>query len=190
MTRRLVLGLTALVAAVVLVGGAVAADTSPGAKKPTATVATGMVTVKQNRKVKLPVRCNRTGKTCKGTLLMRQSGSNKKLGQQAFRIPSGKKRTVTIRLSKGVFQSLVANGKLRTKAQATTKQGKGKPRKATRIVVLRAPDTPCDPAYPTVCILPPPPDLNCGDIAFTDFKVLPPDPHSFDGDGDGVGCVS
>ena len=48
--------------------------------------------------------------------------------------------------------------------------------------------TGCDPAYPTVCIPPPPPDLDCGDIPFRNFKVLPPDPHRFDGDGDGIGC--
>lgn len=46
----------------------------------------------------------------------------------------------------------------------------------------------CDPAYPTVCISPPPPDLDCGDIPFRNFKVLPPDPHRFDRDRDGVGC--
>lgn len=46
----------------------------------------------------------------------------------------------------------------------------------------------CDPAYPDVCIPPPPPDLDCGDIEFRDFRVLPPDPHDFDGDGDGIGC--
>jgi len=46
----------------------------------------------------------------------------------------------------------------------------------------------CDPSYPTVCIPPPPPDLDCGDISYTDFEVKPPDPHGFDGDGDGVGC--
>ena len=46
----------------------------------------------------------------------------------------------------------------------------------------------CDPAYPTVCIPPPPPDLNCGDIEFRRFHVMPPDPHKFDGDRDGVGC--
>lgn len=48
----------------------------------------------------------------------------------------------------------------------------------------------CDAAYPTVCIPPPPPDLDCGDIAYRRFEVLPPDPHRFDGDGDGVGCES
>jgi len=47
----------------------------------------------------------------------------------------------------------------------------------------------CDPAYPTVCIPPGPPDLDCGDIPFRRFKVLPPDPHRLDGnDNDGIGC--
>lgn len=46
----------------------------------------------------------------------------------------------------------------------------------------------CDPHYPTICVPPPPPDLNCGDIPFTDFAVLPGDPHGFDGDNDGTGC--
>ncbi len=46
----------------------------------------------------------------------------------------------------------------------------------------------CDPSYPTVCIPPPPPDLDCGEIPYRDFTVLPPDPHRFDGDGDGIGC--
>jgi endonuclease YncB( thermonuclease family) len=46
----------------------------------------------------------------------------------------------------------------------------------------------CDPAYPTVCIPPPPPDLDCGQIPYRNFTVLPPDPHHFDRDRDGVGC--
>jgi len=46
----------------------------------------------------------------------------------------------------------------------------------------------CDPAYPTVCIPPPPPDLDCKDIPYRNFKVLPPDPHRLDRDGDGIGC--
>jgi hypothetical protein len=48
----------------------------------------------------------------------------------------------------------------------------------------------CDPSYPGVCIPPRPPDLDCPQIAYTDFTVLPPDPHGFDRDGDGVGCES
>jgi len=46
----------------------------------------------------------------------------------------------------------------------------------------------CDPSYTDVCIRPPPPDLNCPDVPNTDFKVLPPDPHGFDKDGNGMGC--
>jgi len=47
----------------------------------------------------------------------------------------------------------------------------------------------CDPAYPTVCIASSPPDLDCKDITYRNFKVLPPDPHNFDGnDNDGIGC--
>jgi micrococcal nuclease len=46
----------------------------------------------------------------------------------------------------------------------------------------------CDPAYPDACIPPPPPDLDCDDVDERRFTVLPPDPHHFDGDGNGVGC--
>ena len=46
----------------------------------------------------------------------------------------------------------------------------------------------CDPAYPGVCIPSPPPDLDCADIAYRHFVVLPPDPHNFDGDHNGIGC--
>jgi endonuclease YncB( thermonuclease family) len=48
----------------------------------------------------------------------------------------------------------------------------------------------CDPSYPTVCIPPPPPDLDCGDITFRRFTVVAPDPHHFDADHDGIGCES
>jgi micrococcal nuclease len=48
----------------------------------------------------------------------------------------------------------------------------------------------CDPAYPDVCIPPAPPDLDCGQIPHRRFRVLPPDPHRFDADRDGVGCES
>lgn len=46
----------------------------------------------------------------------------------------------------------------------------------------------CDPAYPDVCIPPPPPDLDCPEIPHRRFTVLPPDPHRFDADKNGVGC--
>ena len=43
---------------------------------------------------------------------------------------------------------------------------------------------------PSVCIPPPPPDLDCADVPYRNFDVLPPDPHRFDGDGDGIGSSS
>jgi hypothetical protein len=48
----------------------------------------------------------------------------------------------------------------------------------------------CDPSYPTVCIAPAPPDLDCKDVPFSDFEVTGDDPHNFDGDFDGIGCES
>ena len=48
----------------------------------------------------------------------------------------------------------------------------------------------CDPSYPDVCISSYPPDLDCSEIEFRNFTVLPPDPHRFDGDKDGIGCES
>ena len=48
----------------------------------------------------------------------------------------------------------------------------------------------CDPSYPDVCIAPYPPDLNCGDIGYSNFRVIGNDPHGFDRDNDGIGCES
>lgn len=48
----------------------------------------------------------------------------------------------------------------------------------------------CDPSYPGVCVPPPPPDLDCKDVPYTNFRVLAPDPHRFDGERDGLGCES
>lgn len=48
----------------------------------------------------------------------------------------------------------------------------------------------CDISYPDVCIPAYPPDLNCPDILDNNFRVLSPDPHGFDREGDGMGCES
>jgi micrococcal nuclease len=50
------------------------------------------------------------------------------------------------------------------------------------------PRTGCDSSYPTVCIPPYPPDLDCSDVPHKRFKVVGTDPHGFDGDRDGIGC--
>ena len=194
---------------------AVVSDFGPAAaakKGPVASVVAGKVTVKSNRKLKVPVKCSRGAGTCKGKLVLRKAGSNKLLAKKTFRIKQGKKQQVKLRLRAADYDGLVEAGKLRAKATAVTKQGKGKkPRKKTRTVVLKAavgsvapaeppippPPPPvappvdgsgCDPSYPTVCIPPAPPDLNCGDVEFTDFVVRQPDPHKFDGNKDGRGC--
>ncbi len=46
----------------------------------------------------------------------------------------------------------------------------------------------CDPSYPDVCIPPPPPDLDCIHVPFKNFKVISPDTHGLDEDGNGIGC--
>ena len=46
----------------------------------------------------------------------------------------------------------------------------------------------CDASYPGVCIPPAPPDLDCAEVPHSDFDVVPPDAHGFDGDNDGFGC--
>ena len=52
----------------------------------------------------------------------------------------------------------------------------------------------CHPSYPDFCIPPPPPDLDCPDIAANrkPFRVrhdvANPDPHQFDRDRDGRAC--
>ncbi|MBE9038822.1 thermonuclease family protein [aff. Roholtiella sp. LEGE 12411] len=46
----------------------------------------------------------------------------------------------------------------------------------------------CDLSYPDFCIPKNSSNLNCRDITQRRFKVLPPDPHGFDRDRDGIGC--
>ena len=71
-------------------------------------------------------------------------------------------------------------------AVTTTRPAPPKP--ATTKAPKPAPQSNCDPSYPTVCIAPAPPDLDCPDVPYKRFKVLPPDPHRFDADHDGIGC--
>ncbi len=74
-------------------------------------------------------------------------------------------------------------------AVAVTQAGQAAPAVFLPLVTGGRPPEDCDPAYPTVCLPSPPPDLNCPDVLpLSDFVVLPPDPHGFDRDRDGIGC--
>ena len=77
-------------------------------------------------------------------------------------------------------------------AEAPANPGTGDAPAAQEPAVVEGPPAGggCDPSYPGVCIPPAPPDLDCGEVGFRRFQVLPPDPHGFDGDNDGVGCES
>jgi len=48
----------------------------------------------------------------------------------------------------------------------------------------------CDSSYPDICVTTSSTKLTCLDIPYRNFKVLAPDPHEFDSDGDGIGCES
>ncbi|MDP8958273.1 MAG: lamin tail domain-containing protein [Actinomycetota bacterium] len=61
---------------------------------------------------------------------------------------------------------------------------------ATPATAATAGRSACDSSYPDVCVAPYPPDLDCGEITHRRFRVIQPDPHGFDGEGDGVGCES
>lgn len=64
---------------------------------------------------------------------------------------------------------------------------------ADSTVGVRAPGTECDPSYPGVCIEPfaGSDNLNCPNVPFRDFEVVPPDPYGFDRiPKDGIGCES
>jgi hypothetical protein len=55
------------------------------------------------------------------------------------------------------------------------------------------PEPECEPSYvPDLCIQRGLPDIDCDvfNPEFQPFPVLPPDPHGFDGDHDGIGCES
>ena len=65
------------------------------------------------------------------------------------------------------------------------------PRPTTQPTTVKpqtAPKPSCDPSYPDVCIPPRPPDLDCDEISYSNFRVTGSDPHGLDRDNDGIGC--
>jgi micrococcal nuclease len=93
----------------------------------------------------------------------------------------------------GERQSAVPSSSTTTSSSSTTTTTA--PPSPVRPVVPTVPPAPpavgtCHPSYPTVCIPPAPPDLDCPQIPHRRFTVVGDDPHGFDGDDDGLGCES
>lgn len=116
-----------------------------------------------------------------------------RIGQPPGSAPSGQqlREAQQRQPNQGQFEGIVSREQL--EVQAT--EAAAPPPTAAPVVQQPVPapaqtSDECDPAYPTVCIAPVwmVGDLNCKDIPFRRFQVLPPDPHNFDGDFDGVGC--
>jgi hypothetical protein len=87
----------------------------------------------------------------------------------------------------------VAGGQEPPGDESSTTETTSSTTQATTTTTLAPPEgePECEPSYPDLCIPPGLPDIDCGDIPeLTDFAVLPPDPHGFDGDNDGIGCES
>jgi micrococcal nuclease len=78
---------------------------------------------------------------------------------------------------RGLWSSATCNGDTTTPASTSAPVSAGEPGPAG-----------CDPSYPTVCVLPPPPDLDGAQIPYRRFAVVGADPHRLDSDHDGVGC--
>lgn len=68
--------------------------------------------------------------------------------------------------------------------------GDDQPKRTALPTPSETPATRCDQHYPGLCI---PPvsyngDLDCDDLMADSFRVIPPDPHGFDEDNDGIAC--
>jgi PASTA domain len=89
-----------------------------------------------------------------------------------------------------ISQSKPAGGDVRPSATITLVIAKAPPVTAPPTTEpAPAPQSDCDPAYPSDCLPPPPPDLDCADIGHrVEVEHRYGDPHRLDADGDGVGC--
>jgi micrococcal nuclease len=92
----------------------------------------------------------------------------------------------------GLWGSCVAPPPTSTTTPTTTTPTSTTTTATTITTTTTTTQTNCAPSYPDVCIPPPPPDLDCGQIPYRNFRVIydvpQPDPHRFDGDKDGIGC--
>lgn len=157
------------------------------------------------------VRCNRACSVrLDGVASVRDDGRWRKLRWTRlggnFRLRGGESSVYGFRFDATDRARLIAvmreHGPLRWRIVASATTVDGDADRAVRIIRMTPPRLPppprsaprapsgqsCDPSYPGVCIPPPPPDIDCTEIPYSNFTVIGSDPHGFDGDGDGVGC--
>lgn len=131
-----------LVALVVVPGTLRAAEqaaAAPAAKRPTAKIASRTATVDASRKVALLMRCNRSGRACRGKVVLRPKGEKRKVGKKSFRIRSGRAKVVIVRLSRAGYARLLAAERLKVRATASTRRIQAKSKRKGRIIVLLTP---------------------------------------------------
>ena len=63
-------------------------------------------------------------------------------------------------------------------------------RKGNCTASTQPPRSQCEGSYPEICIPIGSPDLDCGEVPYSNIRVVGDDPHGFDRDNDGVGCES
>ena len=121
-----------------------------------------------------------------GTVTTNTKGTGKATLTVSSKAKAGKHTVTAIKGSAKASDALNVTVPTATKTptKTPTKTATPKPRPTS------TPSQRCDPSYPTVCIPPPPPDLNCSDIPYRRFRVVGNDPHNFDADHDGIGCES
>jgi hypothetical protein len=109
-------------------------------------------------------------------------------------IPNQSERRQCEGIMAGYYRSLQSPSTTTTVAPTTATTRRPRPATTTtrrpRPATTQPPAQNCHPSYPDFCIPPPPPDLDCDEVNGSDFTVLSPDPHGFDGNSDGVGCES
>ncbi|HWM12127.1 MAG TPA: S8 family serine peptidase [Solirubrobacteraceae bacterium] len=110
----------------------------PPAKPPfaRAKIVTKQAKMKRGR-VRIALRCNARGaKACRGRLTL---GKRASAGKRDFSVPVGRKRTVTVKLSRSAKRAVRRNGRLRVKAVARTRKVGDRSRSHSRRVLVKRP---------------------------------------------------
>lgn len=101
-----------------------------------ATIVTKQAQLKRG-KVRIVLSCSARGvQRCSGRLTL---GKRASAGKQSFRVPAGRKRTVTVKLKRAAKRAVRRNGSARFKTVARTNKVGGSARTHTRRVLIKRP---------------------------------------------------